>query len=345
MNPKKILVIGYFGYRSNQLDGQTVKTRCILELLKSHENELGEIKYYDTQEFRYKKSSLLLFFKLLASCNKIVIVPADRNLDFVFPMVFIFSGVFRYDIIHIGIGGWLDDYFKRRPLQRYMARKIKANLMENISVCDNLSKDFGFNNTRVMPNFRIHNHNAEISDNNGNLRIVYMSRIQKKKGLDIIFQIAEYISRNFQNDSIRIDFYGAVLDEDKPYFQEWVEKYDFLCYYGELLPDKIHSKLSEYDLLILPTRYYTEGFPGAVLDAYISGIPVLVSNWKHAHEYVENGVSGYICDVNHTDQFIQVIEELFRDRNKLTELKNGAFRHSKKYTKENAYLVLKEFLS
>ena len=31
---KKVLVLGYFGYRSNQLDGQTIKTRNIMRLLQ-----------------------------------------------------------------------------------------------------------------------------------------------------------------------------------------------------------------------------------------------------------------------------------------------------------------------
>ena len=34
MNGKKILVIGYFGYKSNQLDGQTIKTRNVYKLIK-----------------------------------------------------------------------------------------------------------------------------------------------------------------------------------------------------------------------------------------------------------------------------------------------------------------------
>lgn len=39
--------------------------------------------------------------------------------------------------------------------------------------------------------------------------------------------------------------------------------------------------------MLLPTHYYTEGLPGSVLDAYMSGIPIIVSRWKHASEFVK----------------------------------------------------------
>ena len=50
----KNLVLGYFGYRINQLDGQTVKTRDLFRLLKEHEG--NNTVFFDTQEFQYKKT-------------------------------------------------------------------------------------------------------------------------------------------------------------------------------------------------------------------------------------------------------------------------------------------------
>ena len=73
-----------------------------------------------------------------------------------------------------------------------------------------------------------------------------------------------------------------------------MEKYEFIEYRGALQPSEIYTNLSKYDVMLLPTHFYTEGLPGSVVDAYISGIPVIVTEWKHSHEFVDNGKSGYI---------------------------------------------------
>lgn len=56
-----------------------------------------------------------------------------------------------------------------------------------------------------------------------------------------------------------------------------------------------------YDLLLLPIRYYTEGVPGTLLDAYAARVPVVVTNWKHAKEVVIDGTSGIIIDFDNPD--------------------------------------------
>jgi glycosyltransferase involved in cell wall biosynthesis len=304
MKENKILIIGYFGYETNQLDGQTVKTRNVYELLKKHEKEFGSVLYYDTQKFRYNKTSIIDLFRSVSKCNYLILIPARNNLTYLFPILFVLSKIFKYNIIHIGVGGWQKEYFEKHNIQRWMAKNIAANLLQNKLTVSDLKKKFGFNNAEVIPNYRIHNHLPNLSSNSDEdfLRIVFMSRINKKKGLNIIFKIAEYYT-NINPQKITIDLYGPIETIDEDYFFEQIEKHSLTKYHGILQTENIYTTLENYDILILPTQYYTEGFPGAILDAYIAGIPVLVSNWKHANEFVENGVSGFICEMNDVNQY------------------------------------------
>ena len=48
----KILVLGYFGLQTNQLDGQTVKTRDLYRLVSQ---EFDNVEYYDTEDFKINK--------------------------------------------------------------------------------------------------------------------------------------------------------------------------------------------------------------------------------------------------------------------------------------------------
>jgi glycosyltransferase involved in cell wall biosynthesis len=115
-------------------------------------------------------------------------------------------------------------------------------------------------------------------------------------------------------------------------------------YCGVLEPEKIYTTLSQYDLMLFPTLYYTEGFPGSVLDAYISGIPVIASDWKYSKEFVREGVSGFICPMNDVDAFCTRIEHLDGNRDQLYRLRLGVLTESKKYSPETAWDIIKWYL-
>lgn len=171
---------------------------------------------------------------------------------------------------------------------------------------------------------------------------MFLARINRMKGLDVVFSIAEHYYK--KNSDIQIDFYGPINEEDREYFNANIDRYSFVSYKGSLDPKNIYTTLESYDLMILPTKYYTEGFPGSILDAYISGIPVLVSNWKYASEFVSDGSNGYICDVDNVEQFIAAIEKLRNDMQLLAKLKRNAYQSSKQYSAAAAWNILKEYL-
>ncbi|MGN1220029.1 MAG: glycosyltransferase, partial [Candidatus Cryptobacteroides sp.] len=124
-----------------------------------------------------------------------------------------------------------------------------------------------------------------------------------------------------------ITFYGPINDEDKDYFNNNIAKYSFAEYKGALQPAEIYDTLSKYDVMLLPTHYYTEGLPGSVVDAYISGIPVIVTEWKHAREFVEDSVSGFIIPFeNGQNELIDKVQLLDKDRKLLHQLQANALK-------------------
>lgn len=63
MKNKKVLVLGYFGYNTGQIDGQTVKTSSLYELLKDRVNPKSTlVSYFDTQNLGVSKLS---YFSLI----------------------------------------------------------------------------------------------------------------------------------------------------------------------------------------------------------------------------------------------------------------------------------------
>ena len=344
----KIFVLGAFGYSNNQLDGQTIKTRNVYELIK--ERRGGIVKRFDTLDVRKKPWRVFLLLYHLITCRTLVLLPCLNNITYVFPAVFILSKLFRYEIVSICIGGWQVEYFqgnetfRDHPLQLKYSKAIKAFLPEMMKVDSDLKKQLGFTNTEVFPNFRIFELKKIAADSDASIKLVYLARINKKKGYPAIFELAEILRAD--GIPFTVTFYGQIADDDRDDFHERLREHaDYVTYGGALKPVDIQDTLSKYDLLLLPTQYYTEGFPGSILDAYIAGIPVIVTEWKHAHEFVKDGETGFVVPFeNGLDEMVTKVKQLDNDRELLRQMKHRAQEEARKYSEDAAWTVLKKYL-
>ena len=345
---KKILVVGAFGYRDNQLDGQTIKTRDIYKLFT--EKKL-RVDYYDTSDARHGFLSLFGMIWKMIRCKILIIIPASKSLERFFPFSYYMSRVFRFEIIHICVGGWQMEFFngsdnyRQHKHNEKLNKKIKVIMPQVKNVAEELMKELNFKNIETFPNFRFFDSNSiQTKEDTEELKIVFMARINKLKGYHTVFNLLDY-SKDKGLD-ITVDFYGQIADDNKEDFLERLSEYKGVAEYkGFLKGDEIYSTLSQYDLLVLPTQYYTEGFPGSILDSYISGIPVVVTKWKHATEFVDDEKTGYIVSFeNPQEEFNNRIELLYYDREKLSEMKKHAKIKAEDYSSESAWERLEKYL-
>ncbi len=345
----KVFVIGTFGYFNNQLDGQTVKTRNIYELLRLHCD--GIVTYTDTLLVKKKPWHLFSMLWKLIRCDKLVLVPCTNNLTILFPVIYYLSKVLRYEILLICMGGWQveffygSDKFGKHPFIMKLCKKVKVLMPELKKVDEDLKNICDFTNTTYFPNFRFIEDRDYTHSPENNLKLVYFGRINNNKGYETIMSAASYIESH--NLSIIIDFYGQIEDEDRDDFLEMVKAHSGVVNYkGVLEFETLYETLANYDMLLLPTKYYTEGFPGSILDAYISGVPVLVSEWKHAHEFVKDGVTGFIVPFeDNQDSFNNVIIDVYNDREKLKTMRKMAHEESMNYSDKTAWSIIRPYLS
>lgn len=326
---KKVLVLGYFGYNTNQLDGQTVKTRDLYKLVQ--EQYKGEVDYYDTEDFKFYKLSIFKMYWKIVCCRTLIYLPAHNNLKTIFPTIFGLFLLLRFKIHYFVVGGWLREFLGDKSLHRYMLSRINGIHVETQRLKNELEEYYHFTNVDVFPNFRFFDF-CPVKKENKKLRLVFMARINKMKGLDWIFNMAKYISIHQLEDKFTLTFFGPIHEEDKDYFITELAKYSYAEYKGALQPDVIHETLNQYDVMLLPTHYYTEGLPGSIVDAYISGIPVIATEWKHSHEFVNDGYSGYIIPFeNGENKLIEKVMELESDRMLLAQLKKNVLVKRKEF--------------
>jgi len=250
-------------------------------------------------------------------------------------------------LYYFAIGGWLPEFIHRRYFIKKSLSKLKVIFVQNKAVKQKLIEQQGFKNISMLPNFRLTEFTPAITENNlehYQLKIVFMGRVHPLKGIDTIFRMSEQIYNSFDESPMKIDFYGPIDKNIETYFYCNVEKFGFINYKGILEPDDIYDTLSKYDVLVLPTKYPGEGFPGSILDAYISGIPVIVSNYKYLSEVVEEGKSGFLIDVDDEIKLFHYIKYLYSNPEKLIEMKHYAYTKSKQYTPEVAWESIKKHL-
>lgn len=339
---KRVLVLGYFGYSNNQLDGQTIKTRNIYELLVLKTGGQVYIDIFDTQNFKHLKFSLFSMLWKIFQCNKLVYLPAHNNLKYLFPIIYVLCWLKRIEILYFVVGGWLVEYLKSKRLHIKLLSKIRAILTESSDMSNSLIAQYRFKNVITFPNFRIHSFTPTFVQNRDLFRIVFMARINRMKGIDYVFHLADYFKNVlFCKKPVIIDFYGPIEIKDKVYFYQQLDKYENISYHGVLQPENIYETLNNYDLMVFPTRYFTEGLPGTVLDAYISGLPIVATHWKHATDFIIHEKTGFIVPFENSEKdFIDAVIKIYEDNDLLLKMKHNAHEQSLKYSSDGAWNIL-----
>ena len=340
---ERICVLGAFGFRNPYYDGQTIKTRNLLSLLQ---DQHYEVEFFDTQEFKYNGLSVFRMFGKIIRNNVLYYLPAQNNLTYLFPIIYCLSKLFCVKIHYFVVGGWLVEFLSDKPILRKKLSKIAGIHCETKSMKGFLEKEYGFDNVDVFPNFRINDYIPISHHEDGILKLVFMARVIKNKGLDLIFELGNKVIESGLHNHIIIDFYGPQQNEDDDiaYFNSNIVKYDFMEYHGPLEPSEIYSTLDKYDAMLLPTHFYTEGLPGSLLDAYISGIPVIVTKWKHATEFVDDGETGIIIPFDDDGTVLTAaIMKLYNNPDLLVRMKRNALVKWHEFSSEKALELLRHY--
>lgn len=99
-----------------------------------------------------------------------------------------------------------------------------------------------------------------------------------------------------------VTFYGKTTDE-LDYFNSFIEninKRNNALYKGiiDLKDTENYKELAKYDVMLFPTYWSGEGFPGVMIDAYISGLPIIASDWNLNSDIVKDNITGWIIPVH-----------------------------------------------
>ncbi len=99
--------------------------------------------------------------------------------------------------------------------------------------------------------------------------------------------------------------------------------------------DKGYDLLSTYDMMLFPTYWRGEGFPGVVLDANIAGVPIIASDWNLNTEVIENNQTGIIIPTHDPEALFEAMKKVIAGEIDLYAMKNICVEHVQQYDFRN----------
>lgn len=338
----KILLIGSFDFDKLDTGGQPVKSR---ELFWALAEKYGKesISYLETP--RWKHHPITTFFKTLSLSKKsdiIIMLPAHNGVK-VFSRILAFvkrrySKKIYYDVI----GGWLNEMLDNKPRLIKSLQKFDCVFVETESM--KLGLDEKGIRCKVVPNFK-RLEPISISDkplvSKPPFNLCIFSRITEMKGIGEAIETIRLV--NELEPLYTLDIYGPIDESYKEKFFKIVDySKDFVNYKGCASPNESVAVLKDYFALLFPTKFYTEGVPGTIIDAYFSGVPVISSKWLNFHDVIIEGKTGFGFTFGEFTELKDLLIKIANEPSLINEMRTNCLNISSKYTPASAIGILEQ---
>jgi glycosyltransferase involved in cell wall biosynthesis len=182
------------------------------------------------------------------------------------------------------------------------------------------------NGIRVINSKLLH----RLTDNNGS--ILYVGRIDERKGLNFLISAFECINLTNPNLTLHVVGTGKDLQKYKQYCNTRKLNIQFHGYIGDMELDKLYNKVI---LQVVPSVF--EGFGLVVLEAMANGIPVIATNVDGIRCIIKDGYNGLLVDYGDVPSLVNKIDFLIGNPGLASYLSENAYNGLDKYKWENIY--------
>lgn len=332
MNNKGLYFFGGVSATKQGHGGETIKNGILLNYLR----ESGfSVKVLDTVKGKKNKLRFMIavIWSLVSPNKRRVVLSAATVSAVKYLRIASWFNIHRKEILYFVIGGTINTRIKNGEVDSKLLKASSKIFVEAHAMVEDLLEE-EITNVERLPNFKtIPTISQKNRPNNPNeFKLVYVSRIMKEKGVLILIEAFKDLVT--ADAGLTLDFFGPIEKKFEEEFFEALSSCKGVQYKG--IFDfanhiKAYEELSTYDVKVLPTFHYGEGFPGVFIDCFISGIPVITTKWNYNEEVIKHMENGLLINEASSREVRDAVMELLLNTNKQIELRQGALKSASLY--------------
>lgn len=261
------------------------------------------IEYCKKNDFSYsivdtnKANYCNIVIAYLSIVSQIIWKSAHNNIIFfngtlkdylyIAPIVIIIGKIFNKKVCIRKFAGSFEEYYNQTTAFR---KRILKYIVSNADIAFWETKSlvrFGLTINQKsywFPNIRHESNIKRCLENKFSKRFIFLSQVKKEKGVEYLLKSFRLLDKSYQ-----LDIFGPLIDVDIKEFKD-----ENISYKGSASPENVCKTLSEYDVLVLPTYWKNEGYPGIIIEAFSVGIPVIATTVGGIPEIVKDKYNGIL---------------------------------------------------
>ena len=274
--------------------------------------------------WRLWHSNVATFLKLISSvvrrlrCNDVVFLNISSGKAWLIgSCIWLICIVFRRPMVLRFFGGdFALTYDRYNPLRRWWVDRtyMRCDLIF-VQTQEILRRFIDHRNVRWFPNTRdLQLHTS------GHRKVarsfLFVSQLRMEKGLKETLEACRSLPA-----TCHLTVYGQPMSNtDLSLF----DGHATATYGGILSPDEIPKVLVQHDVLVVPSYWNAEGYPGIILEALQCGRPVISTWWRSIPEVIEHETSGLLVAPRSASEVKAAIDRLLGDPDLYRRLCKGA---------------------
>lgn len=329
----RILLIGAYGDGSPTTSGQIIRTCVTYDELKKRYGEKRVLRVNTSLAGTHRLSFLVKLAAGLLRSKTIMVIVSSNGMRVLYPILEKASKLFGRKVLNSIVGGTVKSILERQPECRGAMKSFAVNWVQLPTMIDELAAE-GIYNSEVLPNSKPM---APVKAEDIRMiseppyRFCTFSRISREKGVDAAIEAVKAVRG--RGVKAELDIYGQPDDGFREEFEEIMASApDYIRYCGVAPYDKTAELLKDYYMLLFPTTFVGEGFPGTIVDALFAGLPVIATDWKHNAELIADGETGYVYDYHDKNALAELIERAVSDPEGVYRMSVNCAKEAEKYS-------------
>lgn len=334
---KKVIFIGGVGSPDEYVGGELTKNKNLLDSMRKSGRKVYVVDTHDARRKLWRLIPIPFVLMLHPRTNVVI----STNLGNIYWLIkwFYYSKTKR-KVSFIGTGGAFSRWILEGKFDAKYLQYLHKIIVQGQKMKDELEQA-GLTQGYLLPNSKIIEYLPDLTKTrpvSEKTRFVFMSRMQEEKGIEMILECAKRLNKKGYQDRFSVDYYG--LFEDNSYKEKFLHDLANVpnaSFRGvlNLRSNEGYDELSAHDIMLFPSYWRGEGFPGIVIDALIAGLPIIISDWNFNADYVEEGKTGFVIKVKGTESLYQNMLDAIVNKDKYAAMSVNCQKQAAKYDTRN----------